>query len=115
MQIMTTYSFGDILLVPFPFTNQISLKKRPTVVIISRIYNSKKPDLIIMAITSQFNSSTNLGEMMIDDFSNSGLLKPSVVKPVITTIEKSLVIRKLGQLKNLDCPNLKQLIQLVLG
>jgi mRNA interferase MazF len=53
--------------------------------------------------------------MMIADFSNAGLLKPSVVKPVITTIEKSWVIRKLGQLKNLDCQNLKQLIQLVLG
>jgi mRNA interferase MazF len=115
MQIMITYSFGDILLIPFPFTNQISIKKRPTVVISSRIYNSQKPDLIIMAITSQFNSSTNFGEMMIADFSNAGLLKPSVVKPVITTIEKSWVIRKLGQLKNLDCQNLKQLIQLVLG
>ena len=34
--------------------------------------------------------------MLISDSENAGLLKPSVIKPVITTIEKSLVIRKLG-------------------
>jgi mRNA interferase MazF len=86
MQIMMTYNFGDILLVPFPFTNQSSIKKRPTVVISSNNYNSQKPDLIIMAITSQLNSSLNFGEMIISDFLSAGLLKPSVVKPVITTI-----------------------------
>ncbi|WP_367142300.1 type II toxin-antitoxin system PemK/MazF family toxin [Moorena sp. SIO1F2] len=48
---MTTYNFGDILLVPFPFTDQTTLKKRPTVIISSNTYNQQKPDLIIMAIT----------------------------------------------------------------
>ena len=55
MQSMTSYSFGDILLVPFPFTDQTSIKKRPTVVISSERYNRQKSDIIIMAITSQFN------------------------------------------------------------
>ncbi|MDJ0691753.1 MAG: type II toxin-antitoxin system PemK/MazF family toxin [Xenococcaceae cyanobacterium MO_188.B32] len=112
---MTTYNFGDILLVPFPFTDQTSTKKRPTAVISSNNYNSQKPDLIIIAITSQFNSPINFGEMAIRDFSSAGLLKPSIIKPVITTIEKNLIIRKLGQLQDLDCQNLRQLIQLVLG
>lgn len=112
---MTTYNFGDILLVPFPFTDQTSTKKRPTAVISSDNYNSQKPDLIIIAITSQFKSSINFGEMAIIDFSSAGLLKPSLIKPVITTIEKSLVIKKLGQLEDLDRQNLSQLIQSVLG
>lgn len=115
MQIMTNYSFGDVLLVPFPFTDQSSIKKRPTVIISSNSYNSQKPDLIIMAITSQFNSSINFGEIVITDFAIAGLLKPSVIKPVITTIEKSLVIRKLGKLKKSDCQNLQQLIKLIIG
>ena len=112
---MTSYSFGDILLVPFPFTDQTAIKKRPTVVISSNQYNLQKSDLIIMAITSQFSSPLNFGEMAIADFKNAGLLKPSVIKPVVTTIEKSLVIRKLGQLNDSDCQNLQQLIQSVLG
>lgn len=112
---MTIYSFGDILLVPFPFTNLTSTKKRPTVVVSSDNYNRQKLDLIIMAIMSQFNSSLNFGEMAISDFRNAGLLKPSIIKPVITTIEKSLVIKKLGQLNDLDCQNLQQLIGSILG
>jgi len=32
---MTTYKFGDIILVPFPFTDQTSTKKQPAVVISS--------------------------------------------------------------------------------
>ncbi len=32
---MTGYKFGDILLVPFPFTDQSTTKKRPAVVVSS--------------------------------------------------------------------------------
>ena len=112
---MTTYNFGDILLVPFPFTNQTSVKKRPTVVISSNKYNSRKPDLIMMAITSQFNTSVGFGEMIITDWKSAGLLKPSVIKPVITTIEKSLIIKKLGNLEESELNKLKELIDLILG
>ena len=109
------YNFGDILLVPFPFTDQTSTKKRPTVIVSSDRYNSQKPDLIIVAITSQFNASVSFGEMIITDWKSAGLLKPSVIKPVITTIEKSLVVRKLGKLQKSDRDKLKEIIQLILA
>ena len=114
MLIMTTYSFGDILLVPFPFTDQTSRKKRPAVIISSNDYNQQKLDLIIMAITSQISLPLTLGELQIIDFSAAGLIKPSVIKPVISTIEKSLVIRKLGQLQDSDCQNLKNMIKMTI-
>jgi mRNA interferase MazF len=112
---MTIYNFSDVLLVPFPFTDQTTTKKRPSVVISSHAYNQEKPDLIIMAITSQFTSSLTLGELLIIDFLDAGLIKPSVIKPVISTIEKGLVIRKLGKLQNSDCQNLKNMIITILG
>ena len=49
---MTSSEFGDIILVPFPFTDQSRAKKRPAVVISSSAYNTERPDLIIMAVTS---------------------------------------------------------------
>jgi len=51
------FEFGDVVLVPFPFTSQTTSKKRPAVVISSRAYNFAKPDLVMMAITSQFRSA----------------------------------------------------------
>lgn len=115
MRSITIYNFGDILLVPFPFTDQTSVKKRPTVVISSNKYNNRKPDLIIMAITSQLNTSVSFGEMIITDWKSAGLLKPSIIKPVITTIEKSLIIKKLGELEASDLNKLEELIGLILG
>jgi mRNA-degrading endonuclease toxin of MazEF toxin-antitoxin module len=50
---MTTYEKGDIVLVPFPFSNQTATKKRPAVVVSSTAYNQISPDIVIMAITSQ--------------------------------------------------------------
>ena len=56
---MTSFEFGDIILVPFPFTDQSATKKRPAVVISSETYNTERPDLIIMAVTSQKHVEEN--------------------------------------------------------
>lgn len=41
---MTSYKRGDIVLVPFPFSNQSAAKKRPAVVISSTPYNDASPE-----------------------------------------------------------------------
>jgi mRNA interferase MazF len=112
---MTPFEFGDIVLVPFPFTDQSATKKRPAVVISSNAYNSERPDLIIMAVTSQFKPSTTIGEVIIQDWQAAGLLKPSVIKPVITTIEKPLIIKTLGRLKDNDRIALQENLKIILG
>jgi len=38
----TGYSFGDVVLVPFPFTDQTGLKKRPAVVVSSTTYHEER-------------------------------------------------------------------------
>jgi mRNA interferase MazF len=53
---MTSYDFDDVVLVPFPFTDQTGKKKRPAVVVSSAIYNTTRFDLILMAITSQIKT-----------------------------------------------------------
>ena len=50
---MTGYEKGDVILVPFPFSNQSAVKKRPAIVISSNAYNKISSDVVIMAITSQ--------------------------------------------------------------
>jgi mRNA interferase MazF len=74
--------FGDIVLLPFPFTNQAPAKKRPAVIVSNRAYNRTKPDAVVMAITSQFRPNVALGEVWLGQWPAAGLLKPSVVKPL---------------------------------
>jgi len=45
----------------------------------------------------------------------AGLLKPSAIKPVITTIEQTLVIRRLGQLTTEDQQSLRSAISRIVG
>ena len=115
MPFMTPFEFGDIVLVPFPFTDQSHAKKRPAVVISSRTYNTERPDLIIMAVTSQIKPASIIGEVIIKDWRIAGLLRPSAIKPVITTIEKPLVIKAMGRLNEEDQKALRKSLKAVLG
>ena len=111
---MTSFEFGDIVLVPFPFTDQSTTKKRPAVVINSVAYSTERPDVIIMAITSQLRSE-NAFDVRVTDWQTANLLKPSAIKPVVTTIEQRLVIKRLGTLTEIDRRNLKQGLTRILG
>lgn len=112
---MTNYNFGDVLLVPFPFTDQTGTKKRPAVVVNSKIFKQRHNDLVLMAITSQIRKPLNFGEIEIIEWQKAGLLKPSIIKPVFTTVEESIVKKQLGSLEASDENNLRNIIQQILG
>ena len=104
-----------MVLVPFPFTDQAGTKKRPAVIISSDAYNTTQRDLVIMAVTSQLRPSGALGEALVTGWQAAGLIKPSAIKPVITTIEQVLVIRRLGQLTAEDQQALRNAIGKIVG
>ena len=110
MPTTTGYEFGDIVLVPFPFTDQSTTKQRPAVVISSAAYQRERPDLIILAVTSQVRPAATVGEIQVMDWKQAGLLKPSVMKPVIATIERRLVRKRLGKLCTEDRRSLRTAI-----
>lgn len=110
-----TLRFRDVIVVPFPFTDQTTIKRRPAVVISSEGYNLERPDLIVMAVTSQLRPTATVGEVAVVQWQAACLLKPSVIKPLITTIEATLVIRKLGALVADDQKSLRQAVAAVIG
>lgn len=115
MPLTTSYSFGDIVLVSFPFTDQSAAKQRPAVVISSEAYHQNRRDLIIMAVTSQMRSNQGVGDVQVKDWQAAGLLKPSAIKPVIATVEHSLIIKRLGRLKEDDQQELRAAITKIVG
>jgi mRNA-degrading endonuclease toxin of MazEF toxin-antitoxin module len=111
---MKALSFGDIVLVPFPFTDQTASKKRPAVVVSSDTLHRESIDLVVMAITTQPRAASSL-EVGLTQWRGAGLLRPSVIKPVLATIERSLVLKKLGSLRKSDRQALASALGAVLG
>jgi mRNA interferase MazF len=111
----TSYSFGDIVLLSFPFTNQLGRKKRPAVVISSGAYNQRRPDVILMAVTSKVRQPAGFGDVVIDQWQAAGLIKPSAAKPVVFTAEKRLILKRLGQLKENDQQAVRRVIEEIIG
>ena len=73
------HSFGDVKVVPFPFTDQSGAKKRPAVIVSSSGYNTGRRDLVLMAITSQVRQPPGLGQALVADWRAAGPLKRSGV------------------------------------
>lgn len=114
-QNMTNFNFGDVVLLPFPFTNQTNTKQRPAVIISSQIYNITRPDVVVMAITSKQKQDADPLTLKLKNWEIAGLLKQSCIKPVMATIEKNIIVKKLGHLPPEDLQPLEHLIQKVLG
>jgi mRNA interferase MazF len=112
---MTSYEFGELVLVPFPFTDLSAAKKRPAVVVSSPAYHRARPDLLILAVTSQARPASGFGEVAVIGWKEAGLLKPSLLKPVLATIERDLVVRRLGRLGEEDRRALRRLLGAMLS
>jgi mRNA interferase MazF len=76
MPTTTGFEFGDLVLVAFPFSDQLGNKKRPAVVVSSDAYNRQRPDVILMAVTSQVRRARGFGDVVIRDWERAGLLSP---------------------------------------
>jgi len=68
-----------------------------------------------MAITSQLYRADHGTNRFVENWQEAGLIKPSVFKPILATIETAMVLNKLGDLQNGDCQTLKQILRDILG
>ena len=97
----TIYRRGDIVLVPFPFTDQSGFKRCPAVVLSTEDYNTRRGDAIIAPITSNLQTG-QADDILILDWASARLLKPSAVKGILGTIEQSLIRLRMGSLSPQD-------------
>ena len=107
---MTSFSKYDIVVVKFPFASSLKYKARPAVIISSNIYNTNKRDTLLILAISSSKENRLAFEFDIQKWEKSGLLKPSIFKSSIATIEKDFVISKLGRLDDSDINQLEKMI-----
>ena len=60
-------------------------------------------------------AAPTVAEAAIGKWKEAGLLTPSVLKPLIATVEKGLVPRKLGRLEEEDRRTLRGVLDGILG
>ncbi|UQG57101.1 MULTISPECIES: type II toxin-antitoxin system PemK/MazF family toxin [unclassified Marinobacter] len=75
----------------------LPILKRPAVILSSTSYQAYRPDVILLAITSRIKDPLTYGEAMIADWGQAGLIKPSLFKPLIATVDQVIVLKKLVQ------------------
>lgn len=90
---------GDIVLVPFPYTDLSAIKNRPAIIISK---NNNSEDVILLAITSR---NIELGfEINNNDLKEGSLPAASFVKiDKVVSLRKSIIRKKVAILKNDVC------------
>ena len=107
---MINISKYDVVIVKFPFASSLKYKARPAVVVSSDFYNNSLRDtLLIMAISSSKENKLDF-ELELKDWKVTGLLKPSIFKSSIATIEKNYILTKVGSLSDVDISSLEKMI-----
>lgn len=99
---MTTYSQGEVILTEIAFSGEPGRKRRPAVIISCDDYNKSSIKLIVAAITSNISPPFRRGDLLIDDWHEAGLVKPSSVRGVIATVDRQDIVRVMGRLSNAD-------------
>lgn len=97
-----SYERFDIVVVPFPFTDSATAKRRPALVISNaEAFNVPAGHSVMAMITSAGNAAWPL-DVAITDGKAAGLVAASLVRMKLFTLDNRFVLRRLGQLAAAD-------------
>ena len=88
-----TYKAHEVVVVPFPFTDKDSSKRRPALVLSdAHAFNIPVGQSVLAMITSAANSSWPL-DVEISDLDSAGLTSASIVRMKLFTLDHQLILR----------------------
>ncbi|MBI2719062.1 MAG: type II toxin-antitoxin system PemK/MazF family toxin [Rhizobiales bacterium] len=88
----------DVVVVPFPYADQLAEKRRPALVVSADAFNRKHGLLWVAMITSAANPRWD-GDIAITSTGKAGLPAPSVIRTAkIATIDPNRVVRVAGRI-----------------
>jgi mRNA interferase MazF len=93
---MERFVKGDIVVVPFPFSDLSRSKRRPALV----VQHFEGEDLLLAQITSKTVRDEFAIPLSENEFETGSLNKPSNIRPnKLFTCSKNLILYKIGSLK----------------
>ncbi len=93
---MARFVKGDVVVLPFPFSDLTQAKRRPALV----IAELKGDDVILCLITSQWVKDEYAIPIDVNDFEQGSLKKKSHIRPNrIFTADSNIILYSAGRLK----------------
>jgi mRNA interferase MazF len=99
----------DVVVVPFPFTDRPSSKRRPAVVFSNRSFNQNGYTVLAMITSAEHQPWP--GDTQLGDLPAAGLHVPCTVRLKLFTLDNRLLSRRIGQLSTIDRKNLTRNIE----
>jgi mRNA interferase MazF len=96
------YFQGDIVLVPFPFSDAVNTKTRPAIVVSNKSINGSQ-DVILAAITSNIRNDKFSYELEDHKVDTSLGLQSEIRCNKVFTMEKSIIKKRISKLKAEHC------------
>jgi len=107
------YRRGDIVLVPFPFTDLSAATTRPAVVVSESAFERVIGSFTAAMVTSVPHHTVY--DVALHDWRQANLLYPSWVRAKLVTLDPSLVRHQPGHLSSADLLRVEQSIRRSLG
>jgi len=109
------YPRGEVLFAEILFSGSIGSKRRPVVVLSTEDFQRAGSKLIVAGVTSTVAPPLRPGDVLLNDWSQAGLVKPSAVRGLVTVIDRNQIVRRLGRLSGKDFALVEQGIADIMG
>ncbi len=110
-----TFEQWSVVVVPFPFADRETQKRRPAVVLSSQTeFGAPSGHSVLAMVTSAAHARWPL-DVVISDLVAAGLSAPSVVRMKLFTRDKRLIQRQVGTLSGDDRDALGRALARLLG
>ncbi|MDQ2719675.1 MAG: type II toxin-antitoxin system PemK/MazF family toxin [Bacteroidota bacterium] len=94
------YKQREIVLVPFPYSDLSSSKRRPVLIISNNNYNKNYADILVAVVTSNLFKDNYSVELHNDDLELGMLPEPSIIKcHKLFSIDQSQVLKRFSIVK----------------
>jgi mRNA interferase MazF len=94
-------SQGDIVLIPVPFTDLSSTKRRPVIVVSHNLYHQSSPDMLVVAMTSNPTQTPYSFTITNDDVVQGRLNRPGTIRvDKVYSLEQSLIVNIFGRVNS---------------
>lgn len=103
---------GEIVLIPIPFTDLSSQKRRPVVIVSNDAYNNKTSDIVVVAMTSNPASVDYSFTITATDLEKGTLNRPSKIRvDKIYTLSQTIIVKTFGQVNAKTLERIRQTLK----